>query len=468
MKSSLIVLAAAYLFPGVLSICESGTTKNKLDVTAKVFSEDNQGVAWIENTYQSCMNYPCIVSNTGSCPKYWGYKYTLKTGNINTAGAVSGTTAWQSSIPGQVTGIQYLKQTNYVILTTTDPDNALMSPKTLLVRPDGRTRTLVDSFDTSKINAGDPFNVPKADVYASPSGRYYAIGRLPGNGNNRQLVLTVHDACTGNVLVSQTVDGFKPNIDFGGIFRWVSDNSISYPESQIFSSSSEVRVGTWVFDIAGKKTVSNTFSTAADSTKVCYGSSTTSNLISRDGYELLAKTASGTVSNVDAGTAWSFAVAPYDPSIVKQSVFNCALTNSRGSPDFPNPNIKCNCGAATTSYTTNCKFFWSSGCASGESQVSKSSCSLGWWDFASTGSRYSCSKSNGLNSCTVTSGATGAGFSEDANTSGLTTDNTGRAAGAVTVDVIMGLVIGCAIIAVVVGAIIIRKKFNLATSSARV
>jgi hypothetical protein len=470
MKSLSLLIGAAYLMVGASSVCLPGTTKTKLDVGEKVWSEDGLGLAWVETTYQSCTNAPCIMTIDGTCPKYWDYKTTLKTGLISSSNVVTTGQTYATNLPVRVQSLQYMKQSNYIIMQVDDPNNQVMSPKTVLVRPDGRTRTLIEAYDTSKVDAGNPFNVPRAEAYASPTGRYYAVASSPGGKPNEPLVptlvITVYDACTGAALVSNTVKDFKPNLDLGGIIRWVSDNTISFPESNIFAASNEVRVGTWVFDAAAKKSVSTSFSTAADSTGVCYGAPTTSSTVSRNGLGLYTHTPTGALANmVDVGTPYTWSVRQYD-FVVTGAVFNCQVASTRGGSDFPSPNIKCNCGPTATSYTTECKFVWSAGCASGDAQVSKSKCKLGWWDFASTGSSYSCAKSNNLNSCSVTVGPSGAGFNADEES--IAVDSApGRDAGAVTVDVVMGVVIGAVVVAVVIGAVVIRKKM-IASPDSRV
>ena len=49
------------------------------------------------------------------------------------------------------------------------------------------------------------------------------------------------------------------------------------------------------------------------------------------------------------------------------------------------------CTEVVDTYQTECQYFWQ-GCGDGYEQVERSSCKLGWWDWARTGSERTCER----------------------------------------------------------------------------
>ena len=49
------------------------------------------------------------------------------------------------------------------------------------------------------------------------------------------------------------------------------------------------------------------------------------------------------------------------------------------------------CTEVVDTYQTECQYFWQ-GCGDGYEQVERSSCKLGWWDWARTGSKRTCER----------------------------------------------------------------------------
>ena len=344
-----------------------------------------------------------------------------------------------SGIPGQAFNLKYMKRAGYFLVDVAGPpptSTVSYSPETRLYRPDGRYTVVSPSISTANSAATDPFGSQQMSVVPSPSGKHFAVGGQPG-GKVRSLTIQVYDACTFKQLLTTTVTNFKG--DFQQYFRWKSETEIFFTESQIFAyvdqkpgEDGTLRYGTWTLDLVTLRPTIPVLSSGpinpiyGQPDYWCYGlsSPTTSSQFSHDGFALLAQQRPAPtcdmcnymrddMGSVPVATVWDFAL-DRDVSTYRLMTYNCDIKATHTEGSGPDPQTACNCGQTSKQVTSDCRFVWSAGCAASEKQVSKSSCKLGWWDFASTGSKYTCSSFNGIvaGTCSATT-ASSSGFVVD-------------------------------------------------------
>jgi hypothetical protein len=416
----------------------------------------------VETTFdRSCSSF--CISGLNSCCTHSNWRWVIKTGLLDAKGDLASPVAWPGGSAGVPSELFYMRQANYVVMKT--------DTKILQIRPDGRQRVLAT-------------NILKQRAIPSPSGAYIAVlskvaDQLYSSGPGAVTVQII-DACDGTTVVNDATD-----VNFMGDWyqaHWVDDNSlymIEYQNDYSCMPNCQLKQFNYRFDPVGRKTASKSISlftipTVDGLTSMMNANTpaTTSAYIARNGdrffcgqslsnflipdaYELPVGKAyrCAAIDCIEATTSCGNILAD------KLKPFGSVAQPSRTSGSFKTSS-KCDCGASSVTATTGCKYMWNDGCVSPSTQVSKSSCSLGWWDFASTGKQYKCNTMNDLSTCKAVPLASGAGFIQDNSGDNEQYDDSQsstRPADITGLDVVMPLLMGVAAVGIVLGVTFTRR-----------
>jgi hypothetical protein len=454
--SALLLLAVADHSASVMGQTCSGTVGKMYDVTPKVYSEDGQGVAWIEQDYTSCSitsksNFcfvpPCITKSN--------YLYTIRTADFtsSTSNTIGSIRTWTpAAVVGQVVRLYYQRNSQYVLVATNSaPSENTYTNTIALYRPDGRS-IVIDSWVSS--NCFSQWGCKYGDAVPSPSGDYIAVATTsvdkattPPFASLVTLTVSIRRACDLSEVTKQVIPNWKPAVnDENNFIKWVDDRTIRSVESENFARVTDWNamagkpqtrgVATITFDPVARTSTLKTEDivvtdvSGADLSPypICSGVSTKSSWISLASSSIAAQKTTTTGVSDDASNL--VRPATYKITSVngaKYALWNCAApTSSRVSTTFPRT-IKCDCGvSSTTTSTSTYKPACGTACNAGDTTTGTTNCKL-FWKQSTCSRRVTTTSGPLLNTCKAVALTSTTGFNEDsefaASSDGQTTND---------------------------------------------